>query len=76
MFYINSQRVKLTSKIHDEYEDLRTLPEALIKQQKDAAKARMKAKSTTIEEVLNDDENNDKTAMSQLIDSIPEKSTL
>jgi pleiotropic regulator 1 len=76
VFYINSQRVKLTSKIHDEYEDLRTLPEALIKQQKDAAKARMKAKSTTIEEVLNDDENNDKTAMSQLIDSIPEKSTL
>jgi pleiotropic regulator 1 len=76
VFYINSQRVKLTSKIHDEYEDFRTLPEALIKQQKDAAKARMKAKSTTIEEVLNDDENNDKTAMSQLIDSIPEKSTL
>ncbi|KAK4514279.1 uncharacterized protein ATC70_001870 [Mucor velutinosus] len=70
-----SQRVKLTSKIHDEYQDLRTLPEALIKQQKEAAKARMKAKSTTVEEVTNDDDN-EKTAVSQLIDSIPEKSTL
>jgi pleiotropic regulator 1 len=74
--FIDSQRVKLTSKIHDEYQDLRALPEALIKQQKDAAKARMKAKSTTIEEVTNDDESTEKSAMSQLIDSIPEKSTL
>jgi pleiotropic regulator 1 len=63
--------VKLTSKIHDEYDDLRTLPEALIKQQKDALKARIKAKNTVVEEV---DESEEKTAVSQLIDAIPDKS--
>lgn len=68
-----SQRVKLTSKIHDEYENLRTLPEALIKQQKEAIKAR-KAKATTIEEVSNEDD--EKSSVSKLIDSIPEKSTM
>ncbi|KAI9480257.1 MAG: WD40-repeat-containing domain protein [Benjaminiella poitrasii] len=70
-----SQRVKLTSKISDEYEQLRTLPEALIKQQKEASKARMKAKSTTIGNVKSDMED-EKTPMSKLIDSIPEKSLL
>lgn len=69
----NSQRVKLTSKIHDEYDDLRTLPEALIKQQKEAMKARLKAKTTTLEEV---DDSEDKTAVSKLIESIPDKSAL
>ncbi|KAG2229177.1 WD40-repeat-containing domain protein [Thamnidium elegans] len=68
-----SQRVKLTSKIHDEYDDLRTLPEALIKQQKEAMKARLKAKTTTLEEV---DDSEDKTAVSKLIESIPDKSAL
>lgn len=63
--------MKLTSKIHDEYDDLRTLPEALIKQQKDALKARLKAKNTVVEEV---DESEEKTAVSQLIDAIPDKS--
>ncbi|KAI7897539.1 WD40-repeat-containing domain protein [Cokeromyces recurvatus] len=70
-----SQRVKLISKIHDEYEHLRILPEALIKQQKEAAKARMKAKSTTIEEAKNNTDD-EKTPMSKLIESIPEKSLM
>lgn len=69
--YFISQRVKLTSKIHDEYDDLRTLPEALIKQQKEALKARLKAKSTIVEEV---DESEEKSAVSQMIDAIPDKS--
>ncbi|KAI8364996.1 WD40-repeat-containing domain protein [Choanephora cucurbitarum] len=61
-----SQRAKLTSKIHDEYKDLRTLPDALIKQQKEAQKARTKTTATTVEE-------EETTSVSKLIDSIPEK---
>lgn len=71
----HSQRIKLTSKIHDEYEHLRTLPEALIKQQKEAMKAR-KAKATTIEEASTENDESEKSSVSQLIDSIPDKSTL
>jgi hypothetical protein len=47
----------------------------LIKQQKEALKARTKAKATTVEEVATDD-SEEKTPVSQLIDSIPDKSTL
>ncbi|KAJ8657023.1 hypothetical protein O0I10_007357 [Lichtheimia ornata] len=66
----NSQRIKLTSKIHDEYDSVRTLPEVLIKQQKEAQKARQ-AKKTTIEEVP--EEEGGSSAVKQLIDTIPEK---
>ncbi|KAI8989589.1 WD40-repeat-containing domain protein [Pilobolus umbonatus] len=66
-----SQRMKLSSKIHDEYEHLRTLPDILIKQQKEAVQMRLKAKSTTVEEEPS--EGND--TVSKLIESIPHKST-
>ena len=68
----DSQRIKLTSKIHDEYDSVRTLPEVLIKQQKEAQKARQ-MKKTTIEEVQ--DEEGSSSAVKQLIDTIPEKKT-
>ncbi|KAI8984681.1 WD40-repeat-containing domain protein [Mycotypha africana] len=68
----DSQRAKLTSKIHDEYQNLRTLPEALIRQQKEAAKARKQATATKIEEAPSDQE--EKSSMSQIIESIPESS--
>ncbi|KAI8138539.1 WD40-repeat-containing domain protein [Fennellomyces sp. T-0311] len=64
---MSSQRIKLTSKIQDEYGDVRTLPEALVKQQKEAQKA--KKTKTTIEEVPDD------SAVQQLIETIPKKST-
>lgn len=60
----------MTSKIHDEYDSVRTLPEVLIKQQKEAQKARQ-AKKTTIEEVP--EEEGGSSAVKQLIDTIPEK---
>ncbi|KAI8882117.1 WD40 repeat-like protein [Backusella circina FSU 941] len=67
----SSQRAKLTSKIHDEYESLRTLPEALIKQQKAAMKAR--SKPVTVEDVTMDEDNNQ---VQKLIDAIPQKTTM
>lgn len=60
----------MTSKIHDEYDSVRTLPEVLIKQQKEAQKARQ-VKKTTIEEVP--EEEGGSSAVKQLIDTIPEK---
>lgn len=71
-FSFSSQRIKLTSKIHDEYDSVRTLPEVLIKQQKEAQKARQQ-KKTTIEEVT--EEEGGSSAVKQLIDTIPEKKT-
>lgn len=62
----------MTSKIHDEYDSVRTLPEVLIKQQKEAQKARQQ-KKTTIEEVT--EEEGGSSAVKQLIDTIPEKKT-
>ncbi|KAG2221726.1 hypothetical protein INT45_007132 [Circinella minor] len=67
---MTSQRVKLTSKISDEYGQVRTLPEALVKQQKEAAQKAKLAKKTTMEDVTPDD-----SAVQQLIDTIPKKST-
>ncbi|CAO3591708.1 unnamed protein product [Absidia cylindrospora] len=75
-----SQRMKLTSKIHDEYDQVRTLPEGLVKQQKEAAarakqqKAGGKKTTTTIEEQPTDDV--DMTPVQQLIDTLPQKLTL
>ena len=69
-FIFFSQRVKLTSKISDEYGQVRTLPEALVKQQKEAAQKAKLAKKTTIEDAAPDD-----SAVQQLIDTIPKKST-
>ncbi|KAI8089569.1 WD40-repeat-containing domain protein [Halteromyces radiatus] len=76
----SSQRMKLTSKIHDEYDQIRTLPEALVKQQKEAAARAKQQKSvkktaTTIEEHPNDDDT-DMTPVQQLIDTLPQKSNL
>ncbi|KAF7722397.1 pre-mRNA-splicing factor prp46 [Apophysomyces ossiformis] len=68
-----SQRIKLTSKIHDEYDDVRTLPDALIKQQKAAQKAKQ-AKATTIEEAPADETEAD-TPVQKLIEAIPDKKT-
>jgi pleiotropic regulator 1 len=63
----------LTSKIHDEYESLRALPEALIKQQKAAMKAR--SKPVTVEDVTME-EDNDSNQVQKLIDTISEKTTM
>ncbi|KAG0744935.1 hypothetical protein G6F57_003529 [Rhizopus arrhizus] len=67
-----SQRVKLTSKIHDEYQGLGKLPDVLIKQQKEAAKARMK-KATIVEEAPAEADDNTESSVSKLIDTIEEK---
>ncbi|KAG2179058.1 hypothetical protein INT43_001908 [Umbelopsis isabellina] len=78
-----SQRIKLTTKIHDEYDCVRKLPEALIKQQNEAKKNAQKrtadqaalAKKTTLEEAGDDaDGEESNSSVQQLIDSIPEKS--
>jgi pleiotropic regulator 1 len=80
---LNSQRVKLTTKIHDEYDGVRKLPDALIKQQNEAKKNATKratgpaalAKKTTLEEATEDaDTEMDDSSVQQLINSIPEKS--
>ncbi|SAM08183.1 hypothetical protein [Absidia glauca] len=78
-----SQRMKLTSKIHDEYDQVRTLPDALVKQQKQAAatrakqlKAGKKTTATTIEEHGVDEDTDMTTPVQQLIDTLPPKSTL
>lgn len=74
-----SQRIKLTSKIRDEYEDLRTLPEALIKQQKEAQKAKQAAAAaagkhkTTVEEAPEEDEQQSSSSVQRLIDTLPQK---
>lgn len=79
----DSQRIKLTTKIHDEYDGVRKLPEALIKQQNEAKKNAQKraadqaalAKKTTLEEAGEDaDAEESNSSVQQLIDSIPEKS--
>lgn len=80
LVFCSSQRMKLTSKIHDEYDQVRTLPEGLIKQQKEAAarakqqKSGKKSTTTTMEEQSNEDV--DMTPVQQLIDTLPQKSTL
>ncbi|ORE04733.1 WD40 repeat-like protein [Rhizopus microsporus var. microsporus] len=74
-----SQRIKLTSKINDEYQGLGKLPDVLIKQQKEAAKARMKAKTTTVEEAPAETEESTaegSSVVSKLIESIEEKPKL
>jgi pleiotropic regulator 1 len=75
--------MKLTSKIHDEYDQVRTLPDALVKQQKQAAatrakqlKAGKKTTATTIEEHGVDEDTDMTTPVQQLIDTLPPKSTL
>ncbi|KAL0079996.1 WD40-repeat-containing domain protein [Phycomyces blakesleeanus] len=70
-----SQRDKLTSKIHDEYEDVRTLPEALIKQQKEALKAKQQAAQSTKTTVTDaeGDEGDSNSSVQKLIQSMPEK---
>lgn len=68
-----SQRSKLTSKIRDEYEDVRTLPEALIRQQKEAQqKAKQKKTAPKIEDVPDEEER--RSTVQKLIDTLPEKS--
>ncbi|KAG2173898.1 hypothetical protein INT44_000011 [Umbelopsis vinacea] len=78
-----SQRVKLTTKIHDEYDGVRKLPDALIKQQNEAKKNATRrtagsaalAKKTTMEEATEDaDTEMTDSSVQQLINSIPEKS--
>lgn len=81
-FFLTSQRMKLTSKIHDEYDQVRTLPDALVKQQKQAAATRAKQlkagkkTTTTIEEHGADEDTEMATPVQQLIDTLPPKSTL
>ncbi|ORY93606.1 WD40-repeat-containing domain protein [Syncephalastrum racemosum] len=69
-----SQRIKLTSRIHDEYDNVRTLPEALIRQQKEAQQKAKKPgqKKVTIENAPEEDDQ-ETNATKQLIDSLPEK---
>jgi pleiotropic regulator 1 len=81
MLTVYSQRIKLTTKIHDEYDEVRKLPEALVKQQNEAMKNAQRrtadqgsqAKKTTLEEVIEDNDVSN-SSVQQLIDSIPEKS--
>ncbi|RCH78427.1 pre-mRNA-splicing factor prp46, partial [Rhizopus stolonifer] len=54
------------------YEGLGQLPDVLIKQQKEAAKARIK-KTTTVEELPAEADDESNSAVSKLIDSIQEK---
>jgi pleiotropic regulator 1 len=81
-FSFISQRVKLTTKIHDEYDGVRKLPDALIKQQNEAKKHATRraagpaalAKKTTMEEATEDaDTEMADSSVQQLINSIPEK---
>ncbi|KAI8060781.1 WD40-repeat-containing domain protein, partial [Gongronella butleri] len=67
-----SQRAKLTSKIQDEYDQLRTLPDALINQQKEAARKKKGKTATTLEEAPQDDDT-ETTPMQQIIDNLPQK---
>lgn len=81
--FYHSQRIKLTTKIHDEYDAVRKLPEGLIKQQNEAKKnanrrtadPAAEIKRTTLEEVTDDvDADISTSSVQQLIESIPENS--